>query len=171
MSLKATGMPVSGPAAPLARSASALFAASSARLSSTVMKAFSPPFSRSIRARNWRVSSTEETFFASRAPASSSRVEFSKLLNDFGHEVEVALHCRRDGLIELVLVAFRDFVHAQALADVQGMRHRLDAGDVDRAHLFDEREHAVEALEHLRGFLCRDRDAGQRGNPAHVVVG
>ena len=58
-----------------------------------------------------------------------------------------------------------------AVSDVEGVRHGLDAGDVDRAHLLDEREHAVQALEHLRGFLCRDRNAGQRGNPAHVVVG
>jgi len=59
----------------------------------------------------------------------------------------------------------------QALGELLGVRHWLDAGHVDRAHLLDEGEHAVQALEHLRGFLRRDRDAGQRGNPAHVVVG
>src|SRR5258706_7546072 len=165
------GIPVRGWTPPFALRASAFFAASNAPGPFTVMNAFSSPFRRPIRARNWRVSSTEETFFASRAPASSSRVAFSKLFDHLGHEVEVALHRRGDGLIKLVLVAFRDFVHAQTLADVQSVRHGLDTGDVDRAHLLDDGEHAVEALEHLRRFLCRDRDAGQRGNTAHAVVG
>src|SRR6185436_18502912 len=152
MSLKPTGTPSSGAFSPRARRSSARRAWPRLRSSSTVMKAFSSPFRRAMRARNWRASSTEEIFFASRAPESSSRVELSKLLDHFRHEVEVALYRRGDGLISLVLVAFRDFVLTQALADVEGVRHGLDAGDVDRAHLLDEGEHAIEALEHLRGF-------------------
>ena len=65
MSLCAIGMPVSGPASP-ARDAlvRAARAAPGARASSTVMKAFSSPFSRAMRSRNCCVSSTLETFFA-----------------------------------------------------------------------------------------------------------
>src|SRR5205823_5423703 len=171
MSLKPTGMPSSAPFSPRARRSSARLASARLLSGSTVMKAFSSPFRRWMRPRNWRVSSTDETFFASSAPASSSRVELSKLLDHFRHEVEVALDRRRDGLIKPVLVALRDFILTQALAELLGVRHRLDPRDIDRAHLLDEREHAVQALEHLRGFVCRDRNAGQRGNPAHVVVG
>src|ERR1043165_8797622 len=171
MSLKPTGTPSNAPFSPCARRSSARFACARLRSSSTLMKAFSSPFRRWMRPRNSRVSSTDETFFASSAPASSSRVELSKLLDHFRHEVEVGLHRRGDGLIKPVLVAFRDFVLTQALAELLGVRHRLDPRDVDRTHLVDEREHAVQALEDLRGVFCRDRNAGPRGNPAHVVVG
>src|SRR5262245_49945724 len=153
MSLKATGTPSSAPSSPFARRSSARRAWARLRSSSTVMNAFSSLFSRWMRARNCRVSSTDETFFALSAPASSSRVAFSKLLDHFRHEVQVALYRRGDGLIKLVLVALRDFVLAQPLPELQRVRHRLDARDVDRAHLVDEREHAVQALEHLRGFV------------------
>src|SRR5205809_2919449 len=170
MSLKPTGMPSSAPFSPRARRSSARLASARLLSGSTVMKAFNSPFRRWMRAKNARVSSTEETFFASSAPASSSRVALSKLLNHLRHEVEVTLHRRRDGLIKLVPVAFRDFVLAQPLAERLRVRHRLDIGDIDRAHLVDEGQHPVQALEYLRGFVCRDRDAGQRGNPAHVVV-
>src|SRR5262245_29473263 len=171
MSLKATGTPSSAPFSPFARRSSARFAWARLRASSTVMKALSSPFRRAMRARNWRVSSTEETFLASSAPASSSRVEFSKLLDHFRNQIQVAFHRRGDGLIKLVLVALCDFVLAQALSELLGMRHRLDAGHVDRAHLLDEGEHAVQALEDLRGLFLGDRDAGEPRNPAYVVVG
>src|SRR5262245_19270332 len=138
MSLKPSGMPSSWPFSPFARRWSAFFAWARLRSSSTVMKAFSSPLRRAMRARNWRVSSTEETFFASSAPASSSRVELSKLLDHFRHEVQVAFHCRCDALISVVLIALRDFVLTQPLAELLGVRHRLDAGDVDRAHFVDE---------------------------------
>src|SRR6185436_19233020 len=130
MSLKPTGTPSSGVFSPRARRSSARRAWPRLRSSSTVMKAFSSPFRRATRARNWRASSTEEIFFASRAPESSSRVELSKLLDHFRHEVQVARDGRRDGLVSLVLVALRDFVGAQALAELLGMRHRLDPRDV-----------------------------------------
>src|SRR4051812_37895656 len=171
MSLKPTGMPSRAPFSPRARRSSARLASARLLSGSTVMKAFSSPFRRWMRAKNARVSSTEETFFASSAPASSSRVAFSKLLDHLGHEVEVTLDRRRDGLIKLVPVAFRDFVHAQALADLLSVRHGRHVGDIDRTHLLDEGEHAVQALEHLGGFFRGDGDPGQRGNPAHVVVG
>src|SRR3954462_22117 len=107
------------------------------------MKAFSSPFRRAMRARNWRVSSTEEVFFASSAEASSSKVALSKLLDHFRDEVEVVLHRRSDGLIKLVLVLLGRRVPPQPLAERQRVRHRLDARHVHRAHLLDEREDPV----------------------------
>src|SRR5262245_46064297 len=117
MSLKPTGTPSSGPFSPRLLRSSARLASARLRSSSTVMKAFSSPFRRAIRARNWRVSSTDETFFASSAAASSSRVLFSKLLDHFRDEIQVVLHRRSHGLIEPVLVGLGGLVGAQALAE------------------------------------------------------
>src|SRR5258706_8202802 len=175
MSLCASGTPVSAAASPAARRASAFFASSSARPSSTVMKAFRAPFSRPMRSRQARVRSTAETFFERRATDSSVSVALSKLLNYLGDEIQAvgdlgpALgSLRRDRLIKRVLVGLARLVGAQPLFHreirLPGMRHRLDAGGVDRAQLVDQREHPVQALEHLAGLLRRDRDTGKPGN-------
>src|SRR5215510_367229 len=110
MSLKATGMPVSGRASPRASRSSARRAWARLRSSSTVMNAFSSPFRRAMRARKLRVSSTEEIFRAFRAPESSSKVELSKLLDHLGDEVEAVLGRRRDGLIKLAPVGLAHLV-------------------------------------------------------------
>src|SRR5262249_35011868 len=161
-------MPVSASAPPAARRASACFACASAPASSTVMKAFSAPFSRPMRSRQARVSSTEETFLALRATDSSVSVALSKLLDDLRQEIEVVRHGRGDGLITLVLVGLGDAVLAQPLpwgeTRLARVRHRLDAGRVDGAHLVDQSEDPVEALEHVAGLFRRDRDSGQPGN-------
>src|SRR3954467_9995304 len=134
MSLCAIGIPLSGPASPLARCSSARRA--EARLlslsSSFEMKALSSGLSFATRSRQARVSSTEEIFLAASAAESSVTVELRRLLNDFGNEVQTGLHGRRDRLVGTAPVGFGDLVGAQPLDHVQGMGHRLDAGGVDR---------------------------------------
>src|SRR4051812_14336981 len=103
MSLCAIGIPVSGPALPLARCSSARRAA--ARLvslsSSFEMNALISGLSFRIRSRQARVSSTEEIFLAASAAESSVTVELSRLLNDFGDEIQAPFHGRGNGLIRL----------------------------------------------------------------------
>src|SRR5687768_482133 len=171
MSLSATGMPASGPASPRARIESAARAWPRLRSLSTVMNAFSSGFSFPTRSRNAPVSSTEEMRFAARAAESSASVASSTLLDHLRHEVQVVLHRRGDGLINRVPVLLGDFVAAQPLHYVNGMRHRLDAGGVDRAQLLHEGEDPVQPRQHRLGLLGPDRDAGQPGDAADLVVG
>src|SRR6185436_14875047 len=137
MSLKATGIPVSGAPSPLPSRSSARRAAESAWSSSTVMKAFSSRWART-RSRHSRVSSAEETLLAASAPESSASVEFSTLFDDPRHEVKAFLDRRRDRLISRALVSLGDFVRARALHEIQGVGQGLDALGVDRAHLLDQ---------------------------------
>src|SRR4051812_29007905 len=148
MSLCAIGIPVSGWVSPHERRASASSAALSAAASSTWTKAFSSPFNRPTRSRQARVSSTEEIFLAVSAALSSPRVALSKLLDDFGYEVEAVVHRRRDRLIKLTLIAFAHFVRPQALDHVSDVRHGLDAFCIHGAHLVDKGEHPVQAIKH-----------------------
>src|SRR5438132_4795202 len=170
MSLCAIGMPVSGSASPRARRASARFAASSACDPSTLMNALSSSW-RSMRCRQARVNSTDETFFAARAAESSRSVALSKLLDHLGHEVQPILDCGSDRLIKLALVGLAHFIRPQALNHLERMGHRLDAGGVNRAHLVDQAQHAVQAIEHRTGFLRLDRDAREAREAPHVVGG
>src|SRR5437870_475281 len=157
MSLCATGMPVSGPASPAfplpARRASARSAAASACGASAVIKAFSSPLWRSMRPRQARVSSTEDSFFAASAAESSRSVALSKLLDHLGHEVQSILDRRGDGLIKLALIGLAHLVRPQTLNHINRMGHRLDAGGVNCAHLVDQAEHPVQAIEHRAGFF------------------
>src|SRR3990172_332265 len=175
MSLCASGIPASGPPSPLARRASARRASARLRASSTVMKAFSSPFSPAIRSRNIRVSSTEETFPAARAAESSATLALCRLLNDLRHQVKAPFDRRGDRLEELALVRFRDGVRPQPLRHarfrVQRMGHRLDPGSVHGAHLVDQAEHAVEARQHRLGLLGADRDSGEPREAADLVSG
>src|SRR5260221_7995029 len=170
MSLCAIGMPVSGVAFPLERSSSALLAAARAPASSTLMKALSSSW-RAMRSRQARVSSTEEIFLAASAAESSLSVALSKLLDDLGNQIQAVFDRRRDGLIKLALVALADLVGPQALNHVDGVGHRLDAGGIDRAHLVNQAEHAVQAIEHRARFLGLDRDARKAREAPHVVGG
>src|SRR5919204_6788997 len=151
MSLCATGMPVSGVASPRARHSSARRAAASASASpAMLMKLLSSRLNRRMRARQARVSSTEEIFFAARSPESCVSVAASTLLDHLRHEVETLLDSRRDGLIKSVLVGLANFVRPQALPlrqmRISGVRHWLDATRVYRAHLLDQGKHAVQPL-------------------------
>src|SRR6266699_2818417 len=123
MSLCAIGMPVSGPASPFARRASARRASERLRAASTVMKAFS---------------STDESFLAASAAESSESVAFSKLLDHLGDEVQAVLDRRRDRLINLRLAGLDDPVGTQPLpagqVGLEGVRHRLDAAGIHGAH-------------------------------------
>src|SRR5262249_48222731 len=117
MSLWAIGIPVSGPAWPCARFASAARASARLRSRSIVMKALSEPFSAAARARNTSVSSTLEMRFAARAKPSSARVALSKLLDDLRHKVEARFHRRGDFFLELFApVRLGYLVVAQPLA-------------------------------------------------------
>src|SRR5262245_25181994 len=180
MSLNAIGIPVSGPAspafpfAPRRWSARRACAKATSRVFSGQMKAFSSPFNRAMRPRKASVSSTEETFLVSSAEASSARLALStyvaSLLDDLGHQIQVFLHERRDGLITLTLVGFGDGVGAQPLLGVQGMRHRFDARGIDSTHLVDQAQDPVQTLENRFGFVGPDSDAGEPGEPPHLVV-
>src|SRR5690348_15962621 len=171
MSLCAIGTPVSGPAAPCARYWSARDAAPMVSSSSTLMKLFSPPLKRAMRRRNSRASSTDETCFGASARESSVTVAFSTLLDHFGHEVQALFHRRRHRLVKRALVALANLVGPQALREVERMRHRLDARRVHGADLLDQREHAVQALEHRGLFVGPDGNACQTREASHVVGG
>ena len=88
-----------------------------------------------------------------------------------GTRYRPVLDRRGDGLITLTLVGFRDGIHAQRLNQVLGMRHRLDAGGVDRAHLVHQAENPVQPLGDRRGFVGLDGDAGEPGEAPDLVVG
>src|SRR2546425_4294386 len=178
MSLCAIGMPVSGSASPRARRASARSAAASACGASALMKAFSSPLWRSMRSRQARVSSTEDSFLAARAAESSRSVAVSKLLDHLGYEVQPILHLWfsvpprwSDRLIKLALIGLAHPIRPQALNHVERMGHRLDTGGVNRAHLVDQAEHPVQAIEHGAGFFWLDRDAREAREAPHVVGG
>src|SRR6266850_2409213 len=115
MSLCAIGIPVSGWPSPLARRASARFAASRASDSSKSMKAFSCRLKRPMRSRHWRVSSTEEIFPVASAADSSLSVALSTLLDHLRDQVQAILDRGRDGLTRLALVGFTHLVGPQAL--------------------------------------------------------
>src|SRR5258706_5205552 len=170
MSWGGIGLPVRGVAFPLERSWSALLAAGRAPASSTLMKALSSSW-RAMRSRQARVSSTEEIFLAASAAESSRSVALSKLLDDLGDQIQAVFDRGRDGLIKLARVAAADFVRPQPLSHVDGVGHRLDSGGIDRAHLVDQAEHAVQAIEHRAGFLGLDRDARKAREAPHVVGG
>ena len=74
-------------------------------------------------------------------------------------------------LITLAPVGFRDGIHTQGLNQVLGVRHRLDAGGVDAAHLVDQAQHPVQPLGCRRGFIRLEGDAGEPGEAPDLVVG
>jgi hypothetical protein len=88
-----------------------------------------------------------------------------------GCSVQPALDRRSPRLEPGALVGLRHGIRAQRLDHVQGMRHRLDAGSVDRLQLVDEAQHPVQAVAHLGRLLIADRDAGKLRNAADLVVG
>src|SRR4051812_269576 len=173
MSLCAIGIPVSGPASPLARCSSALRAmARLPSLSSSVeMKALSSALSLAVRSKQARVSSTEEIFLAASAADSSVTVELSRLLNDFGDEVQTCFHGRRDRLVGLAPIGLGDVVRAQPLDQVQSVRHGLDARGIDRLDLADQLEDPVQAAAHFRSLPRLQGDAGEAREAPDVVVG
>src|SRR5688500_18879549 len=126
MSLCATAMPVSGPAAPRARCSSARRAAARARDSSTLMNAFNSRCAR-MRARHCPVSSTAEILPAASAAESSVTVAFSKLLDDLRHEIQARVYRRRGRLVALARVRLGHFIGPQFLYEVERVRHGLDA--------------------------------------------
>src|SRR3954469_2666995 len=171
MSLCAIGMPVSGPASVRASRSSARRAAESAWSSSKEMKAFSCVLSRPMRSRQARVSSTEESFFAASRPESSRSVEFSTLLEHLRHEVQPVLNRGGDRLIWVALIRLAHLVRPQSLTEVDGVGHRLDALRIDAAHLIDQAEDPVKAIEDRMGFFRLDLDASEPRKPANVVGG
>ena len=68
-----------------------------------------------------------------------------------------------------MLVGLGDRVVAQAQHHVLRVRHRLDAGGVDRLHLFDQPEDARKLAERCSRFGVIDRDPGQMGDAFHIV--
>ena len=97
-------------------------------------------------------------------------VELSKLLNDFGNEVEPLLDGGGDRLVELATVRFGDLVRAKPLDHVQGMGHRLDARGVDRLDLADQLQDPVQAAAHFRGFPRLQGEAGEAREAPDLVV-
>ena len=73
----------------------------------------------------------------------------------------MTLHGGRDALVELSAVGFGHDVLAQRQPDFLRLRHRHDARGVDRAHLLDQLEDAVELGANFARFLARDLDPGE----------
>ena len=97
--------------------------------------------------------------------------EVITLLDHLRNEIKIPLDRRRSRLKERVLILFGDIVGAQALDDVKRVRHRLDLARIDRAHGLDHAEHAVQSLDHRRGFFGTDREPRQAGDSIDLVFG
>lgn len=67
-------------------------------------------------------------------------------------------------------VGFRHLVLPEPEDHVPGMSHGLHALGIDRLHLFDQAEDAVELVQHLGSFRFCDLDPGQVGDAVDVVV-
>src|SRR5262245_59492924 len=153
MSLCATGMPVRGFAPPRAISASAARACARLFFSSTVMKAFSLPFSAAIRARKSFVSSTLDIFFCASAEESSLREAFTMnsgcsslnpLLDHLWNEIQPCFPLRRYRQKQVALVLFGHFVGPQAQRGALGVSHGLDPVGIDLLHLANQLKDFVE---------------------------
>ncbi len=70
-----------------------------------------------------------------------------------------------------MLVGFGDDVLAQRQRHVLGMRHRHDAGRVDRVHAVDQLKDAVELLPHFGGLGGVDLDPGEVRDALNLVSG
>ena len=70
-----------------------------------------------------------------------------------------------------MLIVLGHPVLAQALHDVLGVRHRLDAGHVHGLHLLDHSEDAVELLQNRIGFRLVDGNPGEARGAFYVVAG
>jgi hypothetical protein len=92
------------------------------------------------------------------------------LLYYLGDEVEIPVNRGSYGLVKPMLVGFGYDVGAQALNQVLRMRHRLDPARVDAPHLLDQSEHPVQPLQHGCGFVGPDREPGEPGEAADLVV-
>ena len=84
-------------------------------------------------------------------------------------QVKPGLHRRGDRLEQLVLVDLIDDVGALALGHVHRVRHRLDAGRVDRAQLVDQAEHPVQLADDCDFFLRAEGDAREPGKAFDLV--
>src|SRR5262245_19678949 len=133
------------------------------------MKALSSRHAR-MRSSQSRASSTEEILPAARTAPSSVSVEFSKLLNDLGDQVQPPFHSRGNGLVRVAPVVLLDLVGARPLDYVESVGHRLDACGVDRLDLADQLEDAVQAAAHFRGFTGLQGDAGEAREAPDLVV-
>ena len=89
------------------------------------------------------------------------------------HGLLAVLDSRRAALVRCALVGLADDVLAQAQRDVtnacNGVRQRLDAGGIHRAHLLHDVEKAVQLGQHALAFVGAEfqpgevRDAGDVG--------
>src|SRR5688572_14148674 len=112
------------------------------------MKQFHFGFCARIRSRKARVTSTLDTLRAAsasdRAFSVRSCITPPDLVDYLRDQVQAVLDARRNRLEQLVLVGFRDAILTQPQGDVARVGHRLDTAHVDRAHLFDHPEDALE---------------------------
>src|ERR1700687_4338879 len=111
-SLCAMGIPVSCAARPRAMRSSAARACARLFSRSTVMNALSFGFSRSMRSRYERVSSTLETLRAASEAASCLMDSPATSLDHFGNQIDPVLHGRGERLENLALVRFGDAIDA-----------------------------------------------------------
>src|SRR6187399_945134 len=159
MSLCASGSPVSGPAFPEPKVASATFACARADSGVTVMKELSAGCDASMRASRLFVSSVTENSLARSFFASSDSVSVciglkTFLLDDLGNEIQRGFDLRSVALVLLVLVLFGHDIGPHALCESRKrMRHRLDARGfcrVELAHEVDDLRKAVLVDRYLR---------------------
>jgi len=74
---------------------------------------------------------------------------------------------RSDPLVILAPVGLGDLICAQAQAEVAGVRHRLDAGGVDRLQRLDQTEDIIKLPEQARrygGVEFQSRELGNAGD-------
>jgi len=74
---------------------------------------------------------------------------------------------RSDPLVILAPVGLGDLICAQAQAEIAGVRHRLDAGGVDRLQCLDQTEDIIELPEQARrfgGVKFQSRELGNTGD-------
>lgn len=75
---------------------------------------------------------------------------------------------RSDPLVVLAPVGLGDLICAQAQAEIAGVRHRLDAGGVDRLQRLDQTEDIIELPEQARRFGGVEFQSRELGNTGDI---
>jgi hypothetical protein len=94
-------------------------------------------------------------------------------LDNSGDQVKAVFGGRRAALEGCAVDDFGHCVFTQAQVDLfdlfDRMSERLDAGRIDRLHLFDQCKELIELTQRLLGFALRQLESSQMGNTGHIV--
>jgi len=92
----------------------------------------------------------------------------ARSFDDPWHQIQAVIDCRSDPLVILAPVGLGDLICAQAQAEVAGVRHRLDAGGVDRLQRLDQTEDIIKLPEQARRFGGVEFQSRELGNAGDI---